>query len=377
MTKKRHLLMQSIVRLAIAFLCIAIGAVMIPGISGQVYAAEVKGPRLLIVVQGEDGYRVPGLDISYLPPNAPQGAEPQALGSTDARGELVFTDLEEGEFQFFYILPNAKGKMRVPYTIKDVNGRPTLTISDPRLKGDKTAETVEDAAQTLDIVGFQVVDSQGSPVPNVKLAFWKCPSLSCEDFQESDHSRVFTTVTDREGNCAQSGMQTGSYHVAATVYDEYHQERFSETTQITIAIEDEKQTRTIPLSQARPGSKKPAGGVLSLYFENEGGNPQADIRVGYREPEGSADDWLGCTDAQGKISITDLKKGVYTFFYYVEADNNKTANREYFEYEVEDLAVSNEITVKVPIPDKKESGYCSPLEKWVQPLEEEPGSPAA
>ena len=339
---------------------------MIPGLSAPVSAAEVKGSRLLIQVQGEDGYRVPGLSVYYLPPDTPAGEEPKFLGRTDARGELVFTELEEGEFQFFYSVPNVKSKVRVPYAIKDVNGRPTLTISDPRLIGDKDAETIEDASLNLDIVGFQVVDSQGNPVPNTKLAFWKCPSANCNENSTDGHELVFTTITDREGNCAKSGIPTGNYHIKVTVYDEYHREQFSEMTLITIAPEYEKQSRTIPLSSFKPvETSQPDSSVLTLYFENEQEHPQADIRVGYREPGNDTDYWLGCADDQGKISISNLKKGQYTFFYYLDPYNNQDKNRTDFEYEVEDVTASDAVTVILPVSEKDGGVYQTPLQKWI------------
>ena len=365
MKRENLFFIEHIRRFLTVFVCLVMAAAVIPGVSAPVFAAEVKGARLLIQVQGEDGYRVPELSIYYLPPNTPAGIEPRSLGKTDARGELVFTELEEGEFQFFYNVPNVKSKVRVPYTIKDINGRPTLTISDPRLIGDKDAETVEDASLNLDVVGFQVVDTQGSPVPNTKLAFWRCPSASCNKNTTDGHELVFTTITDREGNCARSGLPTGNYHIKATVYDEYHQEQFSEMTLITIALEDEKQSRTIPLSYSKTASKQPESGVLTIYFENEGEKPQADIRVGYQKPGSNEDFWLGCTDAEGKVAISNLQKGTYTFFYYLDFDNNKNENRTDFQYEVEDPSASDSVTVKTPIPTISNKSYLSPLEKWI------------
>ncbi len=366
MTKKNLFYPAFVRRFLTAFLSLVTAVLVIPGFLAPVSAAEVKGSRLLIQVQGEDGYRVPELSIYYLPPETPTGEEPKFLGRTDARGELVFTELEAGEFQFFYSVPNVKSKVRVPYSIKDINGRPTLTISDPRLIGDKDAETVAESFLQLDIVGFQVVDAQGNSLPNTKLFFRKCPTVNCNNSSEDGHVEVFTTITDREGNSARTNMLTGSYHIKATVYDEYHREQFSEETLITIAPEDEKQSRTIPLSGIKPvETSQPTSSVLTLYFENEKGRPQADIRVGYREPGDETDYWLGCADSQGKISISNLKKGEYTFFYYLDPYNNQNSNRTDFEYEVEDTMASDAVTVILPISEGDGGVYKTPLQKWV------------
>ena len=366
MNRTHSVYMNAIGRIVTLLLCAVMAVSLVPGLSGKVYAAEVKGPRLLIQVQGEKGYRVPGLEIYYLPPDTPSGVESKLLGKTDARGELVFTDLEKGEFQFFYSVPGEKGKMKIPYTIKDTNGRPTLTINDPRLKGDAKAAQVENAPLKLDIVGFQVVDAQGTPLPNAKLAFQKCPSSGCTDSKASGHTRVFTTITDREGNCAYSGLQTGSYHVEVTVYDNYHRELFSETVVLNVAAEDNKQTRTIPLSKVKPAeTAKPGNSVLTLAFTDKDGKPVTDVRVGYREPGQTEDYWLGCTDGKGEICLAGLKKGTYTFFHYSEQDNNKKDNRTDFTYEVKDPAVAE--TVPVKTKEYAEEKYYSPLDKAEKP----------
>ena len=366
MNRTHSVYMNAIGRIVTLLLCAVMAVSLVPGLSGKVYAAEVKGPRLLIQVQGEKGYRVPGLEIYYLPPDTPSGVESKLLGKTDARGELVFTDLEKGEFQFFYSVPGEKGKMKIPYTIKDTNGRPTLTINDPRLKGDAKAAQVENAPLKLDIVGFQVVDAQGTPLPNAKLAFQKCPSSGCTDSKASGHTRVFTTITDREGNCAYSGLQTGSYHVEATVYDNYHRELFSETVVLNVAAEDNKQTRTIPLSKVKPAeTAKPGNSVLTLAFTDKDGKPVTDVRVGYREPVKTEDYWLGCTDGKGEICLAGLKKGTYTFFHYSEQDNNKKDNRTDFTYEVKDPAVAE--TVPVKVARYVGSEYATPLHKGDRP----------
>ena len=95
MKRENLFFIEHIRRFLTVFVCLVMAAAVIPGVSAPVFAAEVKGARLLIQVQGEDGYRVPELSIYYLPPNTPAGIEPRSLGKTDARGELVFTELEE------------------------------------------------------------------------------------------------------------------------------------------------------------------------------------------------------------------------------------------------------------------------------------------
>lgn len=366
MGRIHRMYMNTIGRIVTLLLCTVTAIALVPGLSGQVYAAEVKGPRLMIQVQGEKGYRVPGLEIYYLPPDTPPGVEPQLLGKTDARGELVFTKLEKGEFQFFYSVPGEKGKMKIPYTIKDNNGRPTLTINDPRLKGDAKAAQVVDAPLKLDIVGFQVVDAKGNPLANAKLAFERCPSSGCTDSKAEGHSRVFTTITDREGNCAYSGVQTGSYHVEATVYDSCHRELFSETVALNIAVEDDKRSRTIPLSKVKPTeTAKPDSSVLTLALTDKDGKPVIDVRVGYREPGTAEDYWLGCTDGKGEIALVGLRKGTYTFFHYSEQDNNKKENRTDFTYEVKDPAVAE--TVPVKVEGYAASTYAAPLDKAEKP----------
>lgn len=362
---------NAISRLLAALLCAVMAVALVPGLSGRAYAAEVKGQRLLIQVKGENGYRVPWLEIYYLPPYTPAGVEPQLLGTTDARGEVVFTQLENGEFQFFYSVPGEQGRVRVPYTIEDFNGRHTMTIDDPRLKGEKDGEVAENTTLKLDIVGYQVVDAKGDPLPNAKLAFWKCPSSRCTDSRAEGHSRVFTTITDREGNCAYSGIDTGRYHVEATVYDSWHRKLFSETMALDVAVEDEKKSRTITLTTAKAAeAAKPGSGVLTLAFADAKGKPVTDVRVGYREPGAKEDYWLGCTDGKGEISLAKVKKGTYTFFYYMEQDNNKKDNRKDFTCEVKDPAVSKTVPVKAIAYGYDK--YISPLDMGRKP-DLEPG----
>ena len=364
---------SAITRLLASLLCAVMAVALVPGLSGRAYAAEVKGQRLLIQVKGENGYRVPWLEIYYLPPYTPAGVEPQLLGTTDARGEVVFTQLEQGEFQFFYSVPGQQGRVRVPYTIEDYYGRHTMTIDDPRLKGEKDGEFAENTSLELDIVGFQVVDAKGTPLPNAKLAFRKCPSSRCTDGKAEGHSRVFTTITDREGNCAYSGIKTGRYHVEVTVYDSWHRKLFSETAVLDVAVEDEKKSRTITLTTAKAAeAAKPGSGVLTLAFADAKGKPVTDVRVGYREPEAKEDYWLGCTDGKGEISLAKVKKGTYTFFYYTEQDNNKKENRRSFTCEVKDPAVSRTVPVKAAAYGYDK--YYSPLSMGSKPPMEPGGS---
>ena len=366
MRRIHRLYSSAIARLLTLLLCAVMAVALVPGLSGRAYAAEVKGQRLLIQVKGENGYRVPWLEIYYLPPYTPAGVEPQLLGTTDARGEVVFTQLENGEFQFFYSVPSEQGRVRVPYTIEDFNGRHTMTIDDPRLKGEKDGEVAENTTLKLDIVGYQVVDAKGDPLPNAKLAFWKCPSSRCTDSRAEGHSRVFTTITDREGNCAYSGIDTGRYHVEATVYDSWHRKLFSETMALDVAVEDEKKSRTITLTTAKAAeAAKPGSGVLTLAFADAKGKPVTDVRVGYREPGAKEDYWLGCTDGKGEISLAKVKKGTYTFFYYTEQDNNKKDNRKDFTCEVKDPAVSKTVPVKAIAYGYDK--YISPLDMGSKP----------
>ena len=61
MNRTHSVYMNAIGRIVTLLLCAVMAVSLVPGLSGKVYAAEVKGPRLLIQVQGEKGYRVPGL----------------------------------------------------------------------------------------------------------------------------------------------------------------------------------------------------------------------------------------------------------------------------------------------------------------------------
>ena len=55
MSRINRMYRNTIGRIITVFLCAVMAIALVPGLSGSVYAAEVKGPRLLIQVQGENG----------------------------------------------------------------------------------------------------------------------------------------------------------------------------------------------------------------------------------------------------------------------------------------------------------------------------------